>query len=100
MSKGIITEDDWDEMKYYIRFDFKRDNYYSEAKDTEILQNRVNMLQQVAPFIGQFYSTEYVQKQILRMTDEDIQQMQSQMATDQPPEQQQEPDGNSSPEGQ
>ena len=98
--KGVITEDDWDEMKYYIRFDFKRDNYYAEAKDTEILQNRVNMLQQVAPFIGQFYSTEYVQKQILRMTDEDIQQMQSQMATDQPPEQQQEPDGNSSPEGQ
>ncbi len=98
--KGIITEDDWDEMKYYIRFDFKRDNYYAESKDTEILQSRVNMLQQVAPFIGQFYSTEYVQKQILRMTDEDIQQMQKQMATDQPPEQQQEPDGNSSPEGQ
>ena len=90
--KGVITEDDWNEMKYTIRFDFKRDNYYAESKDTEILQNRVNMLQQVAPFIGQFYSTEYVQKQILRMTDEDIEQMQAQMAQDRPP---QEPsDGN------
>ena len=73
-------------MKYTIRFDFKRDNYYAESKDTEILQNRVNMLQQVAPFIGQFYSTEYVQKQILRMTDEDIEQMQTQMAQDKPQE--------------
>lgn len=84
--KGVITEDDWNEMKYTIRFDFKRDNYYAESKDTEILQNRVNMLQQVAPFIGQFYSTEYVQKQILRMTDEDIEQMQTQMAQDKPQE--------------
>jgi hypothetical protein len=99
--KGVITEDDWNEMKYTIRFDFKRDNYYAESKDTEIMQNRVNMLQQVAPFIGQFYSTEYVQKQVLRMTDEDIEQMQQQMSQEKP---QQEPlDGNEenpSPEGQ
>jgi hypothetical protein len=85
--KGVITEEDWNDMKYTIRFDFKRDNYYAESKDTEILQNRVNMLGQVAPYIGQFFSAEYVQKQILRMTDEDIEQMKTQMSQEQPPQQ-------------
>jgi len=77
--KGVITEDDWNEMKFQIRYDFKRDNYFAEAKDTEMMQNRFQMLQAVEPYIGKFISEEYVKKTILRMTDEDISQMDQQM---------------------
>ena len=77
--KGIITEDDWNEMKFQIRYDFKRDNYFAESKDNEIMQGRYQMLQQVEPYIGKYISEEYVKKNILRMTDEDIAQMDQQM---------------------
>ena len=77
--KGIITEEDWNEMKYLIRYDFKRDNYFAESKDTEIMQTRYNMLQQIEPYIGKFISQEYVRKRVLRMTDEDIEQIDKQI---------------------
>lgn len=77
--KGIITEEDWNDMKYLIRYDFKRDNYFAESKDTEIMQTRYNMLQQIEPYIGKFISQEYVRKQVLRMTDEDIDQIDKQI---------------------
>ena len=77
--KGIITEDDWNEMKFQIRYDFKRDNYFAESKDNEMMQSRFQMLQTVEPYIGKYISEEYVKKTILRMTDDDIAQMDQQI---------------------
>ena len=77
--KGVITEDDWNEMKFQIRYDFKRDNYFAESKDNEMMQSRFQMLQTVEPYIGKYISEEYVKKHILRMTDEDISQMDQQI---------------------
>lgn len=70
--KGIINPDDWDEMKENIRFDFMRDNYYAELKENEILQGRLNTLSTIDPYVGKYYSTNWVKRNVLQMSDEEI----------------------------
>ena len=77
--KGIITEDDWNEISPHIEIIFNRDSYFTELKENEILTNRLQMLGQIQPLIGQYFSEEYVKRNILRMGDEEIIQMQNQI---------------------
>ena len=70
--KGIIREDEWKEIKSDIFFDFQKDNYFSELKESEILNQRIATLMQIAPFVGTYYSIEWVQKNVLMQSDEDI----------------------------
>ena len=75
--KGIITESDWIELFHNkIKVDFYKDNHYSELKDAEVLQNRFQLMDQVSSYIGEYVSKEWVQKNVLRMTDEEAQQIQ------------------------
>ena len=80
--KGVITDEDWPEFKESIRFDFRRDNHFSELKDSEILQNRIELLNSIAPYVGTYYSQNWVRRNILRMTDEDIEEMDEEMQFD------------------
>ena len=77
--KGIITEDDWNEISPDIEIIFNRDSYFTELKENEILTNRLQMLGAIQPLIGQYFSEEYVKRNILRMSDEEIIQMQNQI---------------------
>ena len=77
--KGILTEDDWMEISPDIEMIFNRDSYFTELKENEILTNRIQMLGQIQPLIGQYFSAEYVKRNILRMSDEEIILMQSQI---------------------
>ena len=70
--KGIITEADWEKIKYDIKYVYATDAFYTESKEQQILQSRVEILQGVAPFIGTMYSKEYVQKNILKLSDDEI----------------------------
>jgi hypothetical protein len=70
--KGIIREDEWKEIKSDIFFDFQKDNYFTELKESEILNQRIATLMQIAPFVGTYYSIEWVQKNVLMQSDEDI----------------------------
>ena len=70
--KGVITLDDWDELVKDIRFDYLRDNHFSELKDAEIMQGRLNILQTMDPFVGKYYSPTYVKKNILKLTEDEI----------------------------
>jgi hypothetical protein len=72
IAKGVINPDDWDNIAQDIRFDFMRDNHFSEIKDNEILQGRLNILATIDPFVGKYYSPSYVKKTILRLNDEEI----------------------------
>ena len=72
IAKGIIREDEWDEIKRDIRYDFMKDNAFNELKEAELLQNRIQMLQQIEPYIGKFYSVDWVKKNVLRMSEEQI----------------------------
>ncbi len=77
--KGICNEDDWQEFRQYIHYDFLKDNNFTELKEAELIQNRINILNMVAPYIGQFFSKAWVQKNVLRQTEEDVEEMNEQM---------------------
>jgi hypothetical protein len=77
--KGIITEDDWESWKGDLHVDYITDNYFSELKNSEMLRERVNMLREIEPYLGTFYSKEWTQKNVLMLTDDDIKTMNDQM---------------------
>jgi len=72
--KGVITSDDWDVFKNKIHVQFNSDNFFAELKDAEILRERLSTLSQIDPFLGRFYSNHWVMKNVLMMTEEDIEQ--------------------------
>lgn len=77
--KNILLVEDWDANKNNIRFDFAKDNYYSELKEAEILKKRLDAVAALDPYIGRLFSINWIQKNILKMNDEDITEMQAQM---------------------
>jgi len=80
--KKIFAQSDWDEIKDRIHFNYQRDNYFAELKDSEILMGRLNNLTMIQPFLGQFYSEEWVKTNVLHQTDNDIEEMFEQMDED------------------
>jgi hypothetical protein len=81
--KGIVTPDDWILISQKLKFDYARDNYYAELKEAEIINNRVATLQGVQPYIGRFYSNKWVQQNVLRMTDEEMEEERAQIIAEQ-----------------
>jgi hypothetical protein len=70
--KNIITPEDWKEMAEHIQFDFLYDNHFSELKEAELMTERLNMAATAEPYIGKYYSQNYVRNKILRQTDAEI----------------------------
>ena len=70
--KNICTPEDWEIMKDHIQYDFLYDNQFAELKESELIQNRLGILATMEPYIGKYYSTEYVRKRVLRQTDQEI----------------------------
>ena len=70
--KNIITPEDWDIMSEHIQFDFLYDNHFSELKETELQNERLALLAATEPYIGKYYSQDWVRRQVLRQTDEEI----------------------------
>jgi hypothetical protein len=77
--KGICTSEEWNDFKELIIYDFKKDNNFTELRESELLQNRLQMVGMVDPYIGKYFSHEFVKKKILQMTDEEISDMQKQI---------------------
>lgn len=77
--KGIITESDWEEWKNSITVDFQRDNHFTELKNAELLQNRLQTLDQVSQYVGEYFSREWAMKNVMMMSDEDIEEMKKQV---------------------
>ena len=70
--KNIVTPEDWEIMSDHIQYDFLYDNQFAELKESEMLQGRLGNLATIEPYIGKYFSTEYVRKKILRQTDAEI----------------------------
>ena len=77
--KGIITIEDWTNLKEHIQYDYLKDGYFSELKTAEILRERLNLANEVSPYIGKYFSVEYIRKNVLRQSDEDIIEIDSQI---------------------
>jgi len=92
--KGIITEEDWNEWKTDIAFEFARDNHFSELKDAEILREKVQTLDMITNYVGEYFSKEWVMKNVLMFSEEEVEDMQKEISgeTDEEPEQEQEPE--------
>jgi hypothetical protein len=70
--KGICTKDEWNQFKEHIYYDFIKDNNFAEMRDAELLRERVSLLSVVDPYVGRYYSAEWVRRNILQQSDEDI----------------------------
>jgi hypothetical protein len=77
--KGVITRGEWKEMKQDIYYDFQEDNHFTELKETEIMQGRLQILGEVDNFVGKYFSEDWIRKNVLRMTEEEIKDEQKQI---------------------
>jgi len=77
--KGICTIEEWEEFKEFIHYDFVEDNNFAELKAAELVRERVNTVSMIEPFIGKYFSQEWVKRKILLMTDEEIEEMSQQI---------------------
>ena len=66
-------------MEDHIQYDFLYDNQFAELKESELIQNRLGNLAQIEPYIGKYYSTEFIRKRILRQTDQEIEEIDMQI---------------------
>jgi hypothetical protein len=77
--KGVCTELDWEGWKSDINVDFLRDNHFAELKESEILRERLQTMDQVSQYVGEYFSREWVMKNVMRFGDEDIEDMAKQV---------------------
>ena len=77
--KNIVTPSDWNKMAEHIQFDYLYDNHFAELKETELMNERLNLMTQIEPYIGTYYSRDYVKRKVLRQTDEEILEMDKEM---------------------
>jgi hypothetical protein len=78
--KGVCTLEEWGQFKQYIHYDYIKDNNFTELKEAELLQNRITTLASVEPYIGRFYSKRWVMENILALNEDEIEDMQSEIA--------------------
>ena len=77
--KNIVTPEDWSKMREHIQFDYMYDNHFAELKDHELMTERLNIMVAIEPYIGTYYSRDYVKRKVLRQTDEEIEEMTQEM---------------------
>jgi hypothetical protein len=80
--KGICTVEEWEEFKEYITYDFKKDNNFTEMREAELLRERLSTLNMVDPYVGRYFSAEWVKKNVLRLTDEEIEELDKQIESE------------------
>ena len=80
--KGIVTPQDWDMMKEHIQYDFLQDGHFTELKETELLRERIEILGSMEPYMGTFFSKDYVWKKVLRMNDAEKEEMLDQLKSE------------------
>ena len=94
--KGIITEEDWNEWKNDLTVDYIKDNHFAELRDAEMLRERLQSMDMISQYVGEYFSKEWVQKNVLMLDDETIETIEKQMAG----EQEQEPEEEEVPQQQ
>ena len=70
--KNVCTPEDWEIMNDHIQYDFLYDNHFAELKDSELLQERLNLASAAEPYVGKYYSADYIRRKVLRQTDQEI----------------------------
>ena len=76
---GVISPEDWDEMKEHIQYDFLFDNHFNELKEKELMTQRIQLATQMDVFVGKYYSIEYIRKHILEQSEKEYKEIDKQM---------------------
>ena len=90
--KGIVTEEEWNEMKQEINIDYQQDTHFSELKESELLRERLGTIREIDEYVGKYFSAEWIRKNVLRQTDDDIKEIDDQIAAEQEAQPDQEDD--------
>jgi hypothetical protein len=80
--KGICSQDEWDEFKEHVYYDYKKDNNFTELRESELIRERVQTLAMMDPYIGKYFSQTWAKKNILRLNQEEIDEMAKEMEED------------------
>ena len=88
--KGVVAEEDWLSIKDNLSYMYMKDGHYAEMRDMDLLRDRLEVLGTIEPYIGQYFSKKYVQKQVFRMSDDEIDSMQKEMDAEPEPEEDEE----------
>lgn len=78
--KGVMSLEDWDKIENKVRFQYQRDNYFAESLENQVIQERMGVLRDVKDYEGSLFSRKYIQRNILRMTDDEIKEMENEIA--------------------
>jgi len=70
--KNVVTPEEWEMMSDHIQYDFLYDNHFAELKEAELMQERLGLVATADPYIGKYYSVDYIRRKILRQTDQEI----------------------------
>lgn len=77
--KGVITSEDWQEFKTNFKYEYSEDNHFAELRNTEILRDRISMLRDIDDYTGKYYSHEWVRRNVLYQTEEDMKEIDEQI---------------------
>jgi len=83
--KGVIAEEDWPSIRDNITYKYLKDGHYAEMRDMDLLRDRLDILNTIEPFIGEWFSKEYVQRHVFRMSEEEMKKMNKQIEDEPPP---------------
>lgn len=83
IAKQIIRPDEWDNIAQDLRFDFQEDNHFAELKESEVLAQRLDTLQRIQPYVGVYYSMEYIRRFVLKQSEEDIKEIEKNIKQEQ-----------------
>jgi hypothetical protein len=81
--KGICSVDEWNELKETIHYDFLKDNNFMELKESELMASRLQLMQQIDPYVGVYFSKAWVKKHVLHFDEEGIERMEEELAKEQ-----------------
>ena len=81
--KGIITSEDWQEFRTNFKYEYSEDNHFAELRNTEILRDRISMLRDIDDYTGKYYSHEWVRRNVLYQTEEDMEEIDKQISEEQ-----------------
>ena len=80
--KGVISLEEWEDMKEHIQYDYIADNYFTELKEIEIRNERMNQVNVMDPYVGKYFSVEYIRTQVLKQTAQEIKEIDKQIETE------------------
>jgi hypothetical protein len=80
--KGVMTKQEWKELKEQIHYDFLEDNHFTELKNNEVMLGRMGLLRELDEYVGKYYSVEWVRKNVLMQTEDDVKEIDKEIASE------------------